>query len=246
MRFRGDHENTTMTSFGSRQWRLAGFAALVLLSLGIAGASIVVYGFLPLGAVTPHPDMRASFEAHPVGIYTHIFGSIVALILGPLQFSSKLRALRPALHRWSGRLYLGIGILVGGSAGLYMAFYAFGGIASRLGFACLASAWLYTGYRAYSAIYAGGVAAHRRLMVRNYALTLAAVTLRLWLLVSVVSGVPFEVAYPVVAWLCWAPNLVAAEVLLKQTHKSPGEPTRPVLTHTSAPLHGTRADTLSH
>jgi hypothetical protein len=50
-------------------------------------------------------------------------------------------------------------------------------------------------------------------MVRNFALTFAAVTLRLWLPGSVLSGVPFEVAYPIVAWLCWVPNLVVAELL---------------------------------
>jgi len=54
-------------------------------------------------------------------------------------------------------------------------------------------------------------------MVRNFALTFAAVTLRLWLPASIASGVPFELAYPAVAWLCWVPNLLAAELLLRQT-----------------------------
>lgn len=51
-------------------------------------------------------------------------------------------------------------------------------------------------------------------MVRNFALTFAAVTLRLWLPASVVSGVPFELAYAIVAWLCWVPNLAVAEWML--------------------------------
>jgi hypothetical protein len=60
-------------------------------------------------------------------------------------------------------------------------------------------------------------------MVRNFALTFAAVTLRLWLPASVASGMPFEVAYPVVAWLCWVPNLLAAELFLRRTRDpSPG------------------------
>jgi hypothetical protein len=54
-------------------------------------------------------------------------------------------------------------------------------------------------------------------MVRNFALTFAAVTLRLWLPASIVSGFPFELAYPVIAWLCWLPNLVAAELLFNRT-----------------------------
>jgi uncharacterized membrane protein len=169
-----------------------------------------------LGAVV-HPDMRGTFETHRVAIYAHIFASVVALAVGPFQFSQGLRTKRRGLHRWLGRLYLGVGVLVGGLAGLFMAFHAFGGIAARLGFAMLALAWLYTGFRAYRAIRARDLAAHRQWMVRNFALTFAAVTLRLWLPASIASGIPFELAYPVVAWLCWVPNLLAAELLLRQT-----------------------------
>lgn len=142
-----------------------------------------------------------------------MFGSAFALALGPLQFSARLRARNVAVHRWLGRLYLGVGVLVGGSAGLYMAVHAFGGIVSKLGFGCLAVLWLFTDLRAYLAIRAREVAAHRRWMVRNFPLTFAAVTLRIYLPGSVAAGIPFEVAYPAIAWLCWVPNLVAVEVL---------------------------------
>jgi uncharacterized membrane protein len=193
-----------------------GFLVLILLSLGVAGYAIAVYAFLPLGAFV-HPDIRAVYESQRTGIYTHVFASVVALALGPFQFSAALRARLPALHRWSGRLYLAVGVLVGGLAGLFMAAHAFGGAASRLGFACLALGWLYTGLRAYLAIRARDVASHRRWMVRNFALTFAAVTLRLWLPASVASGIAFEAAYPVIAWLCWVPNLLAAELLFNRT-----------------------------
>ena len=195
--------------------RRTGFALLVLLSLGVAGYAVAVYGFLPLGSLV-HPDMRATFEAHRLGILTHIFASVLALGLGPFQFSTRLRTSRPALHRWLGRVYLGIGVLVGGVAGLAMAAHAFGGPIARLGFAGLALAWLVSGICAYRAIRAGNVALHRRWMVRNFALTFAAVTLRLWLPASIASGVAFEVAYPVVAWLCWVPSLVLAEWLFNR------------------------------
>jgi uncharacterized membrane protein len=187
------------------------FGLLVFLSLGVAAYAIAVYAFLPLGSRV-QPEMRVVYEAHRIGIYGHVFGAVVALVLGPLQFSSRLRAVRPELHRWLGRIYLGVGVLVGGSAGLFMAFHAFGGTVARLGFGCLAVTWLFTGLRAYLAIRAHDVATHRRWMVRNFALTFAGVTLRLWMPTAFVSGIPFEVAYPVVAWLCWVPNLIAAEV----------------------------------
>lgn len=197
--------------------RRAGFVALILLSLGVAGYAVAVYGLLPPGSLL-HPEMRTTFTNHPAGIYAHVFGSVVALALGPFQFSARLRAHRLQLHRWLGRLYLGIGVLGGGVAGLFMAFHAFGGLPARLGFACLALAWLYSGYRAYLAIRSGEIAAHRRWMVRNFALTFAAVTLRLYLPAAVASCIAFDTAYPAIAWLCWIPNLVAAELLFNRTH----------------------------
>ena len=190
--------------------RLTAYISLIVLSLGVAIYAVVAYGFLPLGA-TVHPDMRGNYEAHRAGLYLHVFAAAFALGLGPLQFSTSLRARRPVLHRWCGRLYLGVGVLIGGLAGLYLAMHAFGGPGAQLGFACLAAAWLYTGLRAFLAIRVRDVAAHRRWMVRNFALTFAAVTLRLWLPAAVISGAPFAPAYAVVAWLCWVPNLLVAE-----------------------------------
>jgi uncharacterized membrane protein len=204
--------------------RLSSFVALAVLSLGVAIYAIGVYGLMPLGTLV-HPDMRAVFQAHPIGIYAHVFASVIALALGPFQFSSRLRASKIQLHRWCGRAYLGVGVLVGGLASLYMSLHAFGGIASRLGFGCLALAWLFTGLRAFLAIRRRDVTSHRRWMVRNFALTFAAVTLRLYLPSSIAMGAAFEVAYPVIAWLCWLPNVLVAELLFNRTHNPSLQPT---------------------
>lgn len=111
---------------------------LFFLVFGVAGYAAFVYGVLPLGSLV-HPDMKANFLAHSTGIYIHIFASIVALVLGPFQFSTRLREKYTDLHRWLGRTYLMIGVLVGGLSGLYMSQYAFGGPVAKLGFAVLAS-----------------------------------------------------------------------------------------------------------
>ncbi len=192
--------------------RRAGFAVMTVLALGVAGYAVVAYGFLPLGAAV-HPDMRAAFEANRAALYAHVFGAVFAMALGPLQFVRGLRARRPALHRWTGRLYLGAGVLAGGLSGLVLALNAHGGAAGRAGFTALALAWLFTGLRAFLAIRSGEVAAHRRWMVRNFALTLAAVTLRLLVPAAVIAGLPFAPAYAAIAWACWVPNLVLAEWL---------------------------------
>ena len=187
-----------------------GLCTLFFLAFGVAAYAVVAYGFLPLGSLV-HPDMKVSFLTHQAGIYTHIFASVVALTLGPFQFLPVMRRRFAGLHRWMGRAYLGIGVLLGGSAGLYMATFAFGGIVAKVGFSLLAVLWLYTGFRAFSAIRRGDVVEHRQWMVRNFSLTLAAVTLRILLPASGIAGIAFELAYPAIAWLCWVPNLLVAE-----------------------------------
>lgn len=185
---------------------------LLFLTFGVAGYVVFAYGLMPLGALV-HPDMKSSFLAHPTGIYIHAFAAITALVLGPFQFSADVRRRHPVAHRWSGRLYLAVGVLAGGLSGLYLSQYAFGGPAARVGFAMLAGLWLFTGMRAYLAVRRRAFEQHRKWMVRNFSLTLAAVTLRIYLPLSMASGIAFATAYPVVAWLCWVPNLVLAEWL---------------------------------
>ena len=195
-----------------------GTCSLFLLAFGVVAYAVFAYGFMPLGSLL-HPDMKASFLTHTFGIYAHVFASAVALAIGPFQFLPGIRRRFARLHRWMGRAYLGIGVLVGGLAGLYMATFAFGGIVSKLGFSILAVLWLYTGLRAFLAIRRGDVIEHRKWMVRNFSLTLAAVTLRIYLPASAITGIPFEAAYPVIAWLCWAPNLLVADLSFNRAHR---------------------------
>jgi uncharacterized membrane protein len=184
--------------------------------VGVAAYALVAYAFLPLGT-TIEPGMRAGFAAHATGVYLHAFAASVALLLGPLQFSAGFRQDHARIHRWLGRVYLGIGVLIGGLSALYLAQFAYGGPAARIGFGALGLAWLYTGARAFLAIRSGAVAEHRRWMTRNFALTFAAVMLRLYLPVAVAAGADFELAYAIIAWLCWVPNLLVAEWLFNGT-----------------------------
>jgi hypothetical protein len=61
--------------------------------------------------------------------------------------------------------------------------------------------------------------AHRAWMLRSYALTLAAVTLRLYIPIGVASGLAFESVYPTVAWACWVPNLMLVEWWILPRHR---------------------------
>jgi Predicted membrane protein (DUF2306) len=51
--------------------------------------------------------------------------------------------------------------------------------------------------------------------IRSFALTAAAITLRMYLPLIFVFHWPFSTAYPAIAWLCWIPNALAFEVYLR-------------------------------
>lgn len=191
-------------------------ALLLLASWGVVGYAIVAYGTKPAGA-TVHPEMMKAFQANLPVVYAHVFGSAVALILGPLQFSKRLRAKAPAVHRVLGRAYLFLGVGVGGVAGLWMSTFAYGGLTGRLAFATLAVLWLVSAALALRAILRRDIAAHKRWMIRNFAMTFAAVTLRIMLGTSFALDLPFGVAYPVIAWICWPPNLLVAEWIIRRS-----------------------------
>ena len=191
-------------------WRTLSWLAMVLLALAVSAYAAALLADTP---------MRSSFvdtllAERPIATLAHFGGSALALAIGGFQLHPGLRRRALALHRWLGRLYV-LAVAVGGASGLFMAWYANGGVVGKLGFALLAIGWLGCTAQGYFCIRAREQAAHRRWMIRSYALTFAAVTLRLYIPASQAAGIPFESAYPVIAWLCWMPNLLVAELFAR-------------------------------
>lgn len=195
---------------------------LLLLSVAVAGYAIYSYTFLPPGA-TVAPAMRETFQAHRTQTLTHIFFSALALLVGPLQFFPGIRRRRDA-HRRLGYVYF-TSVFVGGIAGFAMAFVAYGGLASRVGFGGLAVVWLYTAFQALFAIRQRRFVEHEQWAVRCFALTFAAVTLRIYLGLFFAAGFAFDEFYPLLGWLCWVPNLLFAEWVVLRSSRYP--PTAP-------------------
>jgi len=150
-----------------------------------------------------------------IAFYGHIVLGGLALLIGWLQFSIKLRGKKIKLHRTIGKTYV-ISVLISGICGLYIAFFATGGIISILGFASLGIIWLATTILGFKAIKKGNVELHEKFMIFSYAACFAAVTLRIWLpiLTSVMDD--FTGAYRIVAWLCWVPNIIIAYFIVRK------------------------------
>jgi len=150
------------------------------------------------------------------GFYIHICFGGIALFVGWSQFFKSIRNKYLMLHRRLGIIYC-VSVLLSGVAGLYIATHASGGIVSVLGFTMLAILWLYTTTKAFLAIRERNIIDHERWMIRSYALCFAAVTLRLWLPAFMNGiGMDFIDAYRIIAWLCWVPNIIVAELIIRR------------------------------
>lgn len=193
-------------------WVVMTFLALMLF--------LIASRYLTFNPDVFFPEQKLVYMAHTAMIVLHVAGAMLAILIGPFQFLEGIRKGRLLkLHRWLGRVYL-ISVLVGGLAGLYMATLAYGGVVAQLGFAVLGILWLFSGLMAYVHIRNKRLELHRAWMTRNYALTFAGVTLRLWLPLLSGLGMDFLPAYLIVAWLSWMPNLIIAEGMVRRRRQS--------------------------
>lgn len=165
------------------------------------------------------PRTQAQAFDNPLGmpwLVVHVAGAIIALALGSVQFLPALRRGAGPPHRWVGRVYV-VGCLVGGTAGLILAAGSHAGPIASAGFGSLALLWIAVNLLGWRAAVRGRIADHRRWMVRSWALTLAAVTLRLYLPLVMSLGLPFLPWYRAISFLAWVPNLIAAELWLRRS-----------------------------
>lgn len=169
------------------------------------------------------PQTPAQALGNPLGtpwLFIHVAGGVTALLLGSLQFLPPLRKGRGPPHRWIGRVYLA-GCLIGGVAGLILAPGSFAGPIATVGFGSLAVIWIVVNLLGWRAALRGRFVEHRRWMIRSWALTLAAVTLRIYLPLVMVLDLPFLPSYRAIAFLAWVPNLLAAELWLRRRGRIP-------------------------
>lgn len=185
-------------------WGLAAF-----LSVGVAGYALY---FTPQ-VQNLSPEIFGNLFARP-WLTLHAGGAGAALLVGAFQMLPALRR-RRTLHRWLGRIY-GTGCIVGGCAGLLLAFGTTAGPVAAAGFGLLAPTWIYCTAQGWMTARAGRYDAHRRWMIRSFAMTFGAVTLRLYLPLGMVAGLSFEQIYVATAWISWLPNLILAEIYLRR------------------------------
>lgn len=183
------------------------FAALSI----IIGLYPFLYLFLDqdFGLLASKSDVVLSNVFWNIGFYGHIFFGGLALLIGWVQFSKKIRKANLKRHRNIGKVYV-VSAIISGICGVYIAFYAAGGFIATAGFISLGLIWLFTTIKGFFAVRNRDLQLHQGLMIYSFAACFAAVTLRVWLPLLTLSIGDFETAYRIVAWLCWVPNITFA------------------------------------
>ncbi len=192
--------------------RRIGWGTMTVLALLVGGYALflVVTGFRFVPA-----DVAGNHFPTALGLRTHITASAFALITGPFQFLRPLRRRFPVAHHVIGGVYI-TACLVGGLAAAAIALFSTAGLVAGAGFLALALCWLGCTITALVAVKRRDFRTHQRWMIRSFALTLAAVTLRIYLPAALIGGLSYATAYPVIAWLCWVPNLVVAQLIVRR------------------------------
>ena len=150
-----------------------------------------------------------------MAFYIHVFSACFSLLAGFTQFSNQLRNRQPNLHRWMGYMYVTVILGLAGPSGLVMSIYANGGFYSQIAFTSLSILWILFTARGVVEIKKGNMVNHQKFLLRSYALTLSAITLRLWKLGLALTLQPQPMdLYRWVAWLGWVPNLLLIELYI--------------------------------
>lgn len=150
-----------------------------------------------------------------VAFFTHVYTSIFLVLIGWIQFWTFFRKKYTNLHRLIGKFYILIILMFSGPSALIMGYHANGGIYSKISFIILSILWLLFTYMSYSFAKNLNFIEHQKFAIRSFALTLSAISLRLfkYIIVFLFHPPPMD-TYRIVSWLGWVFNLIIAEIII--------------------------------
>jgi len=189
------------------------------LILTISATSIALFSLRYALPHIPAPARLTNVTTRRIALSIHAVSAAIALLAGPWQFVTSIRTRHPHLHRALGRCYA-LAVLIGWCASLPIALHAQTGPIASAGFLALGACWITTTATAIWKIKHRDIPSHRRWMTRSYALTTAAITLRIYLLIILTQNIPFIPAYRTIAWLCWLPNILLVEFMIRNQNNT--------------------------
>jgi len=151
-----------------RLFTLSAWAIIVGLSLYFFVENVAVY-------LTGYKS--TSFVSNPFWVGLHLVGGTLALIFGPIQFSTWIRTKYLTFHRLTGKMYI-IGAFIAGLSALRLSL-----ISScepcRVSLFILAVLVIGTTFAAWWSVKNRNVIAHRQFMIRSYLCVFSFVAVRI-------------------------------------------------------------------
>lgn len=188
---------------------------------------IVVHGYRP-PAVSSNPRLAQLsalddlFAHYPILTIVHIVPGMLFMILGPLQFSSTIRARHLRLHRLSGGIFVVCGLVIGISA-LVMSFGmpAIGGVNQAAATTLFGTFFLFALCKAFWHIRRREVALHREWMIRAFSIGIAVAAIRpiigMFFATSPLTGLAPREFFGIAFWIGFVLHLIAAEAWIRTT-----------------------------
>jgi hypothetical protein len=194
-------------------FKRAVFVVFFLLGLALAVNALSyanfssTYGFLKLKEDAIKTGWYLPFY------YAHVLVSGLILLSGFLQIVQRIRLRWPRFHGLLGRFYVS-GILFFAAPGaLVMSMFIGRGPIVFASFLLQTTLWFLFTIMAFRKAVERNFVQHEIWVMRSFALTVAAITLRLYVFFA--SFTPVELnsalAYGMIAWLSWLPNLLLVE-----------------------------------
>src|SRR5262245_5584886 len=212
-------------------WRTTVFLVLIGVFVVVRRAAhlvpILMNGYQP-PAATSNPvakqflELDDIFARYPTLTLIHILPALLFVVLGLFQFNQRFRQRHLQWHRWTGRVLVVCGVIVGGSA-LLMSFGmpAIGGVNQAAATTLFALFFLFALGKAFRHIRQREIALHREWMILAFSTGLAVATIRpivaVFFATSRFSGLtPYEF-FGAAFWFGFVLHLVAAEAWIQWT-----------------------------
>jgi uncharacterized membrane protein len=210
-------------------------AVIFLALIGIAVAArrithllpIVSRGYqAPAAPINPRAAQFAAlddvFARYPFLTLVHIVPGLFFMVLGPLQFSAMIRARHLRWHRFSGRVFVVCGLLIGVSAVVMsLGMPAIGGVNQAAATTLFATFFLFALGKAFWHIRRHEIVAHREWMIRAFAVGLAVATIRpiigVFFATNRLSGLTPHEFFGIAFWIGFVLHLIAAEAWIHAT-----------------------------
>ncbi len=198
-------------AFKWEKWmKLASKVLLVLLVIWIAGHAL----YRVAEPTAQSGVLKRLITTVPWAGFAHIIAGSFALILGAFQMSSRLRKRNVGLHKSIGNAYVAC-VLISTAGAMASLPFSTAPLSAVCGFWLLAIVWPIVTLAGYPWRGKFDSKRHGKLMIYSYALTCAAISLRLILIPLLISGVPFRTAYPIAAWGGGIGNVLVVFILMK-------------------------------